>query len=257
MGGVKKNPEEMGWFARILASNGFKQFMAKTYGIGAAIVLVGAMFKINHFPGANVMLILGLGVEAFIFFMSAFEALPEEVDWTLVYPELAGGEAVAGVAAGAAVSRIAASPRSYTGEEEHMLSEKLDVMLQSANIDAKLMNSLSAGLTKLSETAENMNKSADIIGANANYANELGKLTESMERLNNYYIQQAEAASLQMEAAAKTHENMNRIAEALAGTLETSAKSINEINQLSEKVQSLNKVYSGMLSAFKSVGQDS
>ena len=47
--GAKKD-QKVGWFGRILASHGFKQFMSKTHGIGAAIVLVGAMFKINHFP---------------------------------------------------------------------------------------------------------------------------------------------------------------------------------------------------------------
>jgi len=247
--GTNKKGKQLSWGGRMVRSHGFRQFMSKTYGIGAAIVLVGAMFKINHFPGANIMLIAGLSVEAFIFLMSAFEPLHEEVDWSLVYPELGGEE-------GAGVARVAA-PRSFSGEQQPLLTEKLDQMLHSANIDANLLSSLKDGLTKLNTTAQNLNASADIVGVNANYAGELDKLTESLGRLNNIYTQQIEASSRQMEVTMKAQQDMSRIAEALAGTLESSAKSVAEMNSLSEKVNSLNKVYGGMLSAFKSIGKDS
>ena len=68
----------------------YRNFMAKVYGFGAAIVLIGALFKINHYPYADIMLIIGLGTEAIIFFLSAFEPPHVEPDWSLVYPELAG-----------------------------------------------------------------------------------------------------------------------------------------------------------------------
>src|SRR3954466_5495966 len=68
----------------------WKSFMAKLYGFGAAVVIIGAMFKIMHWPGAGPMLVVGLSVEAIIFFFSAFEPPHEEIDWSLVYPELAG-----------------------------------------------------------------------------------------------------------------------------------------------------------------------
>jgi gliding motility-associated protein GldL len=68
----------------------WKKFMAKLYGWGAAVVILGALFKINHWPLATEMLIVGMGTEVIIFFFSAFEPIHEDVDWTLVYPELAG-----------------------------------------------------------------------------------------------------------------------------------------------------------------------
>src|SRR5215469_13405860 len=77
-------------FAELTATRGWKLFMAKLYGLGAAVVIVGALFKIMHWPGASIMLTVGLLVEAVIFIFSAFEPLHEELDWTLVYPELAG-----------------------------------------------------------------------------------------------------------------------------------------------------------------------
>src|SRR5690606_13697571 len=69
----------------------WKMFMAKLYGFGAAIVIVGAMFKIMHWPGAGAMLVIGLSTEAVIFMFSAFEPLHEDPKWELVYPELALG----------------------------------------------------------------------------------------------------------------------------------------------------------------------
>ena len=76
--------------SELVETEGYKKFMAKVYGWGAAIVLLGALFKIQHYPGASIMLVVGLSTEAIIFFFSAFEPLHQELDWTLVYPELAG-----------------------------------------------------------------------------------------------------------------------------------------------------------------------
>ena len=67
----------------------YKAMMPKLYGWGAALVIIGALFKIEHLPGASIMLILGLSTEAIIFFFSAFEKPHVETDWSLVYPELA------------------------------------------------------------------------------------------------------------------------------------------------------------------------
>ena len=71
-------------------SRGYRNFMAKLYGWGASVVIIGALFKINHYTGADTMLIIGLGTESLIFFFSAFEAPHVEPDWSLVYPQLSG-----------------------------------------------------------------------------------------------------------------------------------------------------------------------
>ena len=76
--------------AQLTQSHAWKAFMAKLYGWGASVVIVGALFKIMHWQFAGPLLILGLTTEALIFFFSAFEPLHEELDWTLVYPQLSG-----------------------------------------------------------------------------------------------------------------------------------------------------------------------
>src|SRR5680860_155040 len=67
-----------------------KTFMGLLYGLGASVVIIGALFKIMHWPFAGPMLVIGLSTEAVIFAFSAFEPQHLALDWTLVYPELAG-----------------------------------------------------------------------------------------------------------------------------------------------------------------------
>lgn len=74
----------------IVTSKTWKTFMKYLYGWGASVVILGALFKILHLKGAGTMLFVGMGTESIIFFFSAFEPIHEEVDWTLVYPELTG-----------------------------------------------------------------------------------------------------------------------------------------------------------------------
>src|SRR5690554_2335275 len=104
--------------------------MAKLYGIGAAIVIMGALFKIMHYPGAEIMLVFGLTTEALIFFFSSFEPLHQEPNWELVYPELATGEAVD--------PELSASRRGVIGGGYGTgITGELDKMLEEANIDSE------------------------------------------------------------------------------------------------------------------------
>jgi len=114
----------------LFASKKWKNFMAKLYGFGAAVVIVGALFKIQHWPGAGLMLIVGLGTEAVIFIFSAFEPLHEEYDWTLVYPELGGMQDEEGRSQGKAIG----------GGDN--LTQQLDKMLEEAKIGPELLESL-------------------------------------------------------------------------------------------------------------------
>ena len=125
-------------------SKGWKKFMAKLYGFGASIVIIGALFKIQHWQGAGIMLTVGLTTEAIIFFFSAFEPLHEEIDWSLVYPELAGmhGE----------------SEPEPIEESSASATETLDKMLEEAKIGPDLINSLGEGMRSLTDTTKKMSE---------------------------------------------------------------------------------------------------
>jgi gliding motility-associated protein GldL len=108
----------------------YKNFMAKLYGWGAAVVIIGALFKINHYNYADYLLIIGLGTESLIFFFSAFEPPHVEPDWSLVYPQLAGIYHEEGIDA----TRVFSSKDSVT--------QDLDKMLEKAKIGPELIASL-------------------------------------------------------------------------------------------------------------------
>src|SRR5579872_5997669 len=140
----------------------YETIMPKIYGIGASVVIVGALFKIQHWNGANEMLIIGLSVEAGIFFLSAFEPKHAEVDWSKVYPELAEDyEAPATTA-----TRI--SNRPAAGESPLL---KIDEMLKTAKVDQNLLDNLGKGLTNLATSTSQMNNLSNAAVATNEYAN--------------------------------------------------------------------------------------
>ncbi len=75
-----------------MAQKGSMTLTNMIYGLGAAIVIIGALFKIQHWPYGSLILTIGMIVEALVFTYSAFERQAGDLDWSLVYPELAGGQ---------------------------------------------------------------------------------------------------------------------------------------------------------------------
>ena len=202
---------------------GFKNFMAKLYGIGAAIVIMGALFKILHLKGADFMLILGLTTEAVIFFISAFEAPAKDYDWSLVYPEL---------------ETEASGSRSGSGS----ITQDLDRMMEDAKIGPDLLESLGSGMRQLSNTAESLNSAVDAAGATAAYSEQLNEAAKSMEALNALYAVQLENSTNQMEV-------QNNLLEKLGNSAENSEALAAEVEKMAGNLTQLNSVYGNMLAA--------
>ncbi len=85
----------MASLSKLVASKRWKKMMSFMYGWGAALVIIGALFKLQHWNGAGYMLSIGMITECIIFFFSAFEPLPADYHWESVYPQLAGGAPIA------------------------------------------------------------------------------------------------------------------------------------------------------------------
>lgn len=188
------------------------------YGLGAAIVIVGALFKIQHWPYGSAILTLGMIVEAGVFTYSAFEKVKDELDWSIVYPELSGGSSK--------------SKGSKKESPEGILTKKLDSLLKEAKIDGALVKSLGENIKNLNATASSMDGSA---GATNRYNDEMAKATAQMESINNLYKAQLESASKQAEINAESIENATKLKE--------------QMESLASNLSSLNGVYGGMLSA--------
>ena len=164
-----------------------KKAMNFAYGMGAAVVIVGALFKIIHFElgplTGNVMLTIGLVTEALIFALSAFEPVDAELDWSLVYPELAGGEAKA--------RKVKTeSPEDAQG----LLSQKLDNMLKEAKVDAALMASLGDSIKNFEGAAKAISPTVDAVASTKKYSEEMTKASSHLETLNGLYTIQVQSA---------------------------------------------------------------
>lgn len=164
----------------IVKSRGFRNFMAKLYGWGASIVILGALFKINHYPGAEYMLIVGLGTESIIFFFSAFEPPHVEPDWSLVYPELAG------------MYHGIAAEESKELNAKGKPSEDLDSMLAEADIGPELIDRLGQGLRSLSENTMKLSDVTDAALATGEFTQNVKSASESVGKLNDSYKKTSE-----------------------------------------------------------------
>lgn len=204
-----------------------KNVMAKMYGIGAAVVIVGALFKIMHWPGANEMLIIGLGTEALIFFVSAFEPPHQEPDWTLVYPELAGME----------------PSESKSSKNQGSISQQLDKMLEEAKVTPDLIGSLGTGLKSLSENVSSMSNLSNASVATSEYTENVQKASKSLEQVNSSYTRAADAMNTLAAVSQGTQDYQNQVEHITA-----------EMNRLTKNLSTLNTVYGSMLTAMGKQG---
>jgi gliding motility-associated protein GldL len=264
-----------------LAELVYKTIMPKVYGIGAAVVIVGALFKILHWTGADEMLMIGLFTEAGIFLLSAFEPAHQEVDWSKVYPELSED-----YEAPAVTARV-------SNKQGASLTQQLDVSLEKAKIGPELLDSLGKGLNNLAESAKKMTNLSDAAVATNDYATSVKKASTQLVEMNKSYDTAIKAVSSMSEASkdageyhsqvqkvtknlaalnsvyemelkdADSHvKNMNKFYESLTGAMQglskvgdNTTKFTTELGKLSDNLTALNKVYGSMLTAMKGGGQ--
>ena len=275
--------KELGKFQKFLASKKYKTFMGYLYGWGASVVMIGAYFKLTHIPGADFMLALGLGIEALIFFMSAFEPQHMEYAWDNVFVELEedwDGVQKTQFATTGATGKSAAAP---TDVEEAMLSK----MFEKMNVSEDTFKKLGRGIDKLAENAGQMADITNAMAATTNYANamdratksisdfssayvqtnqklsdSLGKLdfsaldantikkvASSMTSLNSIYELQLQGAEQTSAASKKLTETMNKYMDNLTASSQNAGQLNQQLTQLSQRLTALNNVYGGMLSA--------
>jgi gliding motility-associated protein GldL len=209
-------------------SKATKKFFNMAYGLGASVVIIGALFKILHwdfgygFSGNN-LLMIGLITEAIIFAISAFEPVEDELDWSLVYPELAGGQSM---------------NKKKPADPEAQLSKKLDEMLKEAKIDSQLMASLGDSIRSFEGAAKGIQPTAEAMTSTKKYSEEMAMAAAQMESLNSLYKVQVESSARQAEANQAIAENANKLKTQMEG--------------LTQNLSSLNSVYGNMLGAMKS-----
>jgi gliding motility-associated protein GldL len=259
-------------------SKGWKKFMAKLYGIGAAVVIVGALFKIEHWPFASALLIVGLSTEAVIFFFSAFEPPHEEPDWSLVYPELAMPDSDKMALKKQNVGK--ASPKGVGGSG---VTAQLDNMLAEAKIEPELIASLGDGMRSFSSQARQLSDVSEAATASTEYATSLRSASQKVSTLADNYAAASEALTgltshadeskaagmhlqkmsenlsslnsmyelqlVELEKSRVLFTDMSELMKNLADSVEDTKAYKENIATLSQNLKSLNTVYSNMLNA--------
>lgn len=232
--------------AELVQSSGWKNFIAKLYGLGASVVIVGALFKIQHWPLAGTMLTIGLLTEAVIFFFSAFEPLHEEVDWSLVYPELAGipeegaeelpshGEKRHGAVGGGGGGFIGGG--GYGGGAGSAALAKFDEMLEKSEITPDLFQKLGVGMKKLGDSTANISAMSDISAASTKYMSTINTANDSLGKLADSYQATTKVIN-------ETGANYKNIADSLS-TIEVGGKSYQQqLETLNKNLSALNAAY--------------
>ncbi len=214
----------------------YRNLMAKVYGLGASVVLIGALFKINHYGGADFMLAVGLGTEALIFALSAFEDPHVEPDWSVVYPELAG---MYHPMKGSEIPKKQQSP-----------AKQLDDMLGKANIDQSVIERLGTGLEKLSDNAGKIADVTDAAVASKEFAENMTTAGKSVQQLGLVVDEDIKASGSYAENMKVVNDNAYNLSNAyvqaadiLKGNMDSTEEFVGTVKQASVSARSLAESY--------------
>lgn len=208
-------------------SKRFKQTMNFVYGFGAAIVIAGALFKIMHWKGADMMLVVGMGTECVIFVISAFEPVHMDPDWSLVYPELAGADPVT---------------RKEEKKSNLSVTQQLDKMLEEAKVGPELISSLGTGLKSLSQNVSEMSSISAASLATNEYAANAQKAAKNMDEISKSTAMVSESMNSFTGGLSNVLNNLTASESAAAGFKD-------ELGKLNKNLGNLNTIYGNMLSA--------
>ena len=268
-----------------LSSPKGKKMVGYAYGFGAAIVIVGALFKILHLPGASVVLTLGMGTEAILFALSAFEDPHKEYHWETVFPQLEGGEGGAilgGAAPTASKAGNSIDDIAKAGGLSQSDAQKLNEGIRKLSETANQIADVTAAVSASSNYARNMNAASDAIASFAatqaslktssdslfasyktvaesmanvasdaeGYMKEMQGITKNLSAINASYEMQVKSISAQTEIVESVNSNLNKIGSAMEAASAQTEQFKDQATKLTQQVSSLNNVYGNMLNAF-------
>lgn len=241
-------------------------FMQYAYSWGAAIVILGTLFKLTHLPGANLMLFVGMGTEVLVFVLSGFERVTERLDESgtattqqAVAPQgstviVGAGTPVApasGVVIGSPVANLDPEALAH-GAALSAAAANLASAGQAAAEAQLALSQLKSGGLSVDPTQIKATDPAAIEEAVKNYAEELTELTEVLSRVK--------AQAARMSTDSEEMENLNRTLTGIATVYELQlrniSKQVSTIEQIDEQtrrmagqIEELNKVYARMIQA--------
>ena len=256
----------------------YRVTVPKIINFGAAVVIVGALFKIMHYPGSQYLLPIGLGLEAFLFLLGVFQppAPPEaHYEWEKVYPELAAAQGL--------------PARAKDGKKEIAALGSIDKMLAESNLSADAFKDFGSGIKALNTSVSQIKSVSDVASASNQYTKSLTEASASMGNLNKAFAgtvtamntmaaasKDAKDYQMQLQSSAKNLAALNQIYDSEIKDANSHLKAMNkfyanltgamtnmteasresdafrkQVSSLTTNLTSLNKVYGNMLTAMK------
>jgi gliding motility-associated protein GldL len=231
--------------SEIVQSSGWKAFMAKLYGFGASVVIIGALFKIQHWPFASVFLTMGLLTEATIFFFSAFEPLHEEVDWTLVYPELAGITDD---------DEMENYKESVTSSRGNVVLEKFENLFEQSTLSPETLEKLGEGFAKLNNTVSRMSDITEATAATQAFASNFRTAAQSLDTMTTSCAENTEVLKNSIGSLSSTYQKTASIIEQTG--LEISQQVEKSGSDMAMSYQKLTESISGYSSSVSEGGKE-
>lgn len=280
--------KQQGGFDALLRSRGYRVAMKYLYAWGASVVIIGALFKILHLPGANEMLIVGLGTEAAVFFVSGLEPLPEDEkhwDWSKVFPQLAeeseeetpdllaggmmgAGGMLPGIGQGIrSLQETSLTPDLLEGLANAIEGLRVNVDNLTGITDAALVTkdfadkvqAASAQVERLADsyavTADAMSKIASSFGDIQSYQAQLKQLSHTISQLNSVYESELQEIQKHIASIGRFYGGLGRVLSSIEATSQDAESLRQELSALNANLRGLNAVYGGMLSGISSALQ--
>lgn len=261
-------------------------------GVGAGVVLMGALFKLQHWEGAGLMLTIGLCTEAFIFCLLGILPPHKDYYWERYYPNIDENPHVEAYKTGVKFKKPDVAIGSGGGAGGGSATASLDKMLEDANINAPNLSRLNENFQRFGQTVNQMKDISDVTAATGTFtqgareaADALGQmkdtflgasntmqsfndaadstvqfhsqvqvLSKNLGALNQIYEVELQDANNHLKAMNKFYSNLVNASDAMASSAEDAITAKNEIATLSRNLSSLNSIYGNMLSAMQGRG---
>ena len=268
MGKIKRYKKKAG---RFLKSDSGQRFFNFAYSIGAAIVILGALFKILHMPAGNALLSIGMGTEVLMFVLTAFDKPEKEYHWEEVFPVLAsqnpedrpdfntGGGIFIGGADTQSLSESIAKMAAASDQLSRMaeLTDATQQYLSQMAGISEQMQKLQATTTALNEVSETLlnsykaitDNSQNISNSSTGYVDQMQALNQNISGLNTIYEIQLKSISSQLDNIDRVNRGLKDIRDMYEKSAAESAHYCDETEKMARYMKQLNSVYEKMVKA--------
>lgn len=218
---------------RFVSSDRGQRFFNVAYSIGAAIVIWGALFKLLHIRGGDLLLCIAMGTEVIVFILTAFDRPPREYKWEEVFPALDGREASADQ-----------QPVVVESMSRKKITNVPAVEVTPAVPDVRAQKS---EMPPLSGEIERLRQ--EISDNSGDYVEQMQTLNRNIQGLNTIYEIQLKSVSSQLDAIDRVNKGIKEMSAMYETTLSQSSRYCEESEKMTQYMEQLNQVYEKMLRA--------